>query len=323
MDTLQLKYFIAVAECENITIAANRLYVSQSSLSRTISNLEKSIGVKLFNRTGNTIALNGAGKIFLETAYQTCTLLENGVNLSRSFFDNEKLVRFSVPTSSFLSPFLEKFLLDNLDIKMTRITQNHSQMIESLIKKEVDFAMSYEPLVSDLIDWTPLLLEEKYFVMVSKFNPLANLKTITLKQLVEERLIFGEYIYGSRIDTFYLNDAFFRATGSMPHILLNGGDISLSSKIVENNAAVFIYPLSSNTRALVTSGNKDDRRSYTVLPLEDDFISRELGIATLKGATRSTATQSLLDSIKAHFASGAAEDNVHNFSFNYSQKTLD
>ena len=58
MDIVQLEYFLAVARLENMTTAAASLHVAQSSVSRCISRLEDHLGVPLFDRRGNGIALN-------------------------------------------------------------------------------------------------------------------------------------------------------------------------------------------------------------------------------------------------------------------------
>ena len=61
MDLLQMQYFLKIAETGNMTRAAEELYISQSSLSRTIARLEKDLGVKLFDRVGRQIQLNEFG----------------------------------------------------------------------------------------------------------------------------------------------------------------------------------------------------------------------------------------------------------------------
>ena len=64
MELLQLQYFQAVARTGNITQAAKELYISQPCLSRSISRLEQSLGVALFDRKGRNIVLNQYGKAF-------------------------------------------------------------------------------------------------------------------------------------------------------------------------------------------------------------------------------------------------------------------
>lgn len=68
MELRHLRYFIAVAEEENVTRAAERLNVSQPPLSRQIHDLEEELRVSLFDRTGKSLQLNAAGKVFLVEA---------------------------------------------------------------------------------------------------------------------------------------------------------------------------------------------------------------------------------------------------------------
>ena len=68
MDLRQLKYFVAVAEQENFSRAAQQLYVAQSALSRRIRDLEEELGVRLFDRHLRGAALTPEGRDLLERA---------------------------------------------------------------------------------------------------------------------------------------------------------------------------------------------------------------------------------------------------------------
>ena len=73
MNFLHLKYFLLVAEELNITRAAERLFISQQSLSNHISNMEKELDVKLFTRSPK-LSLTYAGDLLVETATQILDL---------------------------------------------------------------------------------------------------------------------------------------------------------------------------------------------------------------------------------------------------------
>ena len=68
MELRHLKYFVAVAEEQNVTRAAARLHVSQPPLSRQIRDLEEELGVKLFERGPKAIRLTAPGQVFLKEA---------------------------------------------------------------------------------------------------------------------------------------------------------------------------------------------------------------------------------------------------------------
>ena len=70
MTLQQLKYAITVAETETITEAANRLYISQPSLTNAIHELEKEMNIVIFNRTNKGISLSKEGEDFLGYARQ-------------------------------------------------------------------------------------------------------------------------------------------------------------------------------------------------------------------------------------------------------------
>lgn len=68
MNLKEQQYVCVLAECQNITRAAEKLYISQPALSIYISNLEKNFGVKLFERVGKRFILTYAGELYVERA---------------------------------------------------------------------------------------------------------------------------------------------------------------------------------------------------------------------------------------------------------------
>ena len=81
MELRHLRYFVAVAEEQNITRAAARLHVSQPPLSRQIRDLEHELGVVLLERTQRAVRLTPAGWAFLEECYTVLRQAEQAVRV--------------------------------------------------------------------------------------------------------------------------------------------------------------------------------------------------------------------------------------------------
>ena len=78
MELSLLYYFKTVAEMENITKAAESLYISQPALSKAIAKLEKSLDVSLFERRKGRIILSAMGKVYYEYVSSAFQVLEQG-----------------------------------------------------------------------------------------------------------------------------------------------------------------------------------------------------------------------------------------------------
>ena len=84
MELRHLRYFVAVAEEENISRAARRLHVSQPPLSRQIRDLEDELGVPLLERSAKSVRLTGAGRKFLSEARAVLERADDAVKAARA-----------------------------------------------------------------------------------------------------------------------------------------------------------------------------------------------------------------------------------------------
>ena len=76
MEIFELRYFLAVANGENIHRASEKLHVSPGSLSKAITRLEDELSVTLFSREGRNICLTDHGKLFQKRAAEIIQLEE-------------------------------------------------------------------------------------------------------------------------------------------------------------------------------------------------------------------------------------------------------
>ena len=93
MNLQQLYYFQKIAECQQYTQAAAELHVTQATLSYAISNLEKELGVQLFQRRGKSVQLTDQGKAYLTCVRDALQALERGRQLLRSADQSKTQVR--------------------------------------------------------------------------------------------------------------------------------------------------------------------------------------------------------------------------------------
>src|SRR5437764_12400737 len=90
MELRHLRYFIAVAEEQNVTRAAARLHVSQPPLSRQIRNLEDELGVAVFEHGAKAVRLTEAGRVFLTEARAVVQRADEAVQMVKAFASGQR-----------------------------------------------------------------------------------------------------------------------------------------------------------------------------------------------------------------------------------------
>src|SRR5438874_9726634 len=125
VELRHLRYFVAVAEAENVLRAATqKLHVSQPAVSRQIRDLEDELGVQLFERTGKSVRLTDAGFLFLKEARAILERTDEAVRNVRDFAqagETELHVGYSLtPSGHILSATIRAFqkAMPNVHVKL-------------------------------------------------------------------------------------------------------------------------------------------------------------------------------------------------------------
>ena len=140
MDTKQLQYILKVAECQNITRAAEQLFVSQPALSHFISKAEEELGAKIFNRGTTPLTLTQAGEKYVKTARMILGLqesLKQEIENLKDCRSGEITLGLSDMRATVLLPFvLPEFrrLYPNVAI---RTVESSSKEVENNVRKGV------------------------------------------------------------------------------------------------------------------------------------------------------------------------------------------
>jgi DNA-binding transcriptional LysR family regulator len=194
MELRHLKYFVAVAEEENVTRAAERLHVSQPPLSRQIHDLEDELGVQLFERSGKAVRLTEAGKVFLTEARAVLDRAEQARNVVKavgSGSTGELHVGFAPSLAVDILPrALRQFQIEAPGIRVSLHDFSTEEMLTGLRSNKIALALMVQQPPSNLRGLKSTELQ-RYCVSiaVSPAHPLARFKRTSLAQIVDERII--------------------------------------------------------------------------------------------------------------------------------------
>ena len=184
------KTFYTVAKCSSFSKAAEKLYITQPSISYAIKQLETNLETKLFYRIPSGVKLTLEGKELLDYVERSYNLLISGErNLRES--QNFTHGRVSIGVQShigkfFLFPLVEKFHKEYPNIEINIISRNTEQMIEALENNNIDFVLDTSPIESiyNNLEIHPLLDLENCFISKNKTS-----KEMSLKDLNDYKLI--------------------------------------------------------------------------------------------------------------------------------------
>ena len=220
MTLQQLKYAITVAETGTITEAANKLYISQPSLTNAIHELEKEMNIIIFNRTNKGISISKEGEDFLGYARQ---VLEQAAILEDKYKgDNGGKKKFCVSTQHYsfavnaFVDLIKKFGQDEYDFSL-RETQTY-EIIEDVARMRSEIGILFlndfnEKVITKILKSYDLEFHQLFVarphVFISRKHPLAQNQVITNEEL--EQYPYLSFEQGEH-NSFYFSEEIFSAT---------------------------------------------------------------------------------------------------------------
>ncbi len=145
MELRHLRYFVAVAEEENVSRAASKLHVSQPGVSRQIHDLENEIGFPLFERTGKSVRLTVAGRIFFAEARDLLARTAAAVERARASLTSQAEINVGyIPsgTVEILPRALRLFRGRFPTVHVTLHDLSAEDMPPLLLQKKLDLALT-------------------------------------------------------------------------------------------------------------------------------------------------------------------------------------
>lgn len=194
MELRHLRYFVAVAEEENVSRAALKLHVSQPGLSRQIRDLEGEIGLQLFERGAKSLRLTAAGRTFLREARAVLQRAEEAVKKARATAGGVPggiQVGYAPSlTIQILPQALREFQARFPRARVALHDLSTEEMVTQLRKQKLHVALMVQPGPRMMrgLNYKALAVYP-IRAAVAPGHSLANAKSVTLLQLAQERLI--------------------------------------------------------------------------------------------------------------------------------------
>ena len=299
MTLQQLKYLVTVAECKNITEAAEKLFISQPSLSAAIHNLENEMGVTAFVRSNKGVSVTREGEELLSFARN---LLEQADIMKDRFCnDKSRMPKFSVSCQHY--SFAVNAFVDvvnkydaNIYSFILRETQT-GEIIDDVANGRSELGILYlfehnEYVLTKLFKKNDLVFEEIFkaspHVFISKNHPLANNDIITLEELKPYPYLV--YEQGKR-NSFYFSEEFLSVL-DMPK------NIQVRDRATLFNLAIGLNGFTVSSGVIDKELNGEDIISKKL----DMDCTMRIGLIKKKNIILSRYAISYIDSIKKHTA---------------------
>lgn len=291
MDIRQIENFVAVVETGSFSLAAEELYVSQSSLSKQIIALEKELEVKLFDRSKRRIALTEAGKLFYKHALSFQKINQS---LSTDLGEYKKstpiLTIAAIPVTApyGITSYIANFKRAYPKIIFTMEERQSSTILPALSQHKYDLAFMRDyNLDPDVFSSFPVAAD-KLMVAVSYEHRFAKRKSISLSELSDENFIM--FSKGTLIHELSIN--FCRTAGFEPRIFYtasraasiigmiasNSGIALMMEKVLNyyNRSEVIAIPLDQTNKSKIIIAYPKDRKLSRPAKTFLDFMEKQI-----------------------------------------------
>lgn len=281
--------FLEVAKTENISLAAQKLYISQSAVSQSIRQLEEQLAVRLFSRSTKGVKLTGEGRVLFEYVAQALSLLESGeekLAQARSLQTGELVIGASdTVTKTYLLSRLEAFHQAYPGIRI-RIRNGTSRLVlDYLNNGTVDIAFASEPKNEPAYACRRCIVTHTMFVAAPNYLPDAA-HVFSMEEIAVLPLILLERQASSRVHL----EEFFRSHG-----LTIRPEIELGS----HNLLISLARIGLGVACVTEEFSQSGLSRGVIVPLKTNFElpSRAVAMCTLRAVSPTPAAERFMDFI--------------------------
>lgn len=269
MNLYHLRYFAKLAHEQHYTKAAEKLCITQPSLSHAIAQLEKELGVPLFEKSNRNTTLTRFGQQFLTTVESSLATLDSGVESIQRYAKGEGLVRLGLLRTlgvDYIPGLMEQFQKENPNLHITfslgiDVTQ---KLLEDLSAQQYDLVFSSKPNQEEAFDFQPVNKQDLVLI-VPRDHPLADRCSIRLEDTLEYPYIY----FGQKSGLRYVVDGLFEQVGERPMISYEIEEDQVIAGMVSHGFGIAVVPymdmlLRLNVKIIQISHPVWDRKFFLV-----------------------------------------------------------
>lgn len=280
MEIRQLRYFLDIAQTEHLTQSAHNLFVTQSTLSHGLRQLEQELNVTLFDRLGRGLKLSQAGAEFRVYATRALKEIEAGTMALADLngLQSGKLTVGAFPTflNTVVPATVAAFSQTYPRVRVEARDLRAGAIETLLLRGELDLGIAFHPTVHEEIETEPLF-DERMLLVVRPSHPLAVRSSLRMKALTHIPLALLPRVFSTR----RLIDTSLRQADVVPMIR-----VEMDS--VESLLGVCRF---SDLASIVPERAARQAPDLHTIELTDPSVVRTAGILWRRGASRSAAAR--------------------------------
>src|SRR4030067_2021257 len=294
IDVRHLTTFCRVAALKSFSRAAEDLFLTQPTVSGHILSLERSLSLRLFDRTGREIRLTKAGEIFLRYASKILTVRKDLLNALSEFSQGIRgelsLGASTIPGEYLLPRLMGDFKREHPRFALSLKISNTKDIVQELLQGHIEFG-----LIGAKVDYPSLhyekFEEDEIIVIAPSDHPLTRKKSVGFEDLLKEPWILREEGSGTQMTV----ERVLRKKGKSLKDFNVAIEMGSTSSVKEGGKAKLGLAFISR-RAVEEELNRNLFTSITLEGLES--ISRQIYIVSQRGKTVSPAGMEFLRFLK-------------------------
>ena len=195
MNWQYLKYFAAVAQEEHFTRAAEKLYITQSALSKAMNNLQNDLGVSLFIKQGRNVRLTPMGIVFRDRVLQATYIIDGAVKeinmLSASRSGAVHVASIFTLGTNFLPQMFSEYNSNFEPIDFFCIQESTAGIIDDVLKQKADvgFCGCFNYNEKNMGLERVLVMKEQLYLIVPHDHRLSSCKSVRFRDILDEPFI--------------------------------------------------------------------------------------------------------------------------------------